>query len=178
MADKARNVRPHGRSSLRNATPGTYAIILQSRCHGNVRIGRNLEIEVEPGYYIYVGSAFGPGGVRARIARHFRTAERFHWHIDYLRGVVDPLEAWYSHATDRLEHRWAQLLDDAADMKAVTGFGCSDCRCRAHLFRTCAVPSFEDFRRLSGVELNRIFRPHGQQPLRSRQVRNEGKVME
>jgi len=44
--------------------PGTYALILRSEKRSRIQAGRWREIDVEPGYYIYVGSAFGPGGTR------------------------------------------------------------------------------------------------------------------
>ena len=77
--------------------PGTYALILQCDLNDRVQIGRLGEIELRPGYYIYVGSAFGPGGVKARVERHWRTDKRKHWHIDYLREHVTPVEAWISY---------------------------------------------------------------------------------
>jgi len=49
------------------------------------------KLDLLPGYYIYIGSAFGPGGVRARMLRHLRADKPKHWHIDYLR------EFCYSH---------------------------------------------------------------------------------
>ncbi|HHP7234280.1 MAG TPA: DUF123 domain-containing protein [Desulfobacterales bacterium] len=133
-----------------DSNPGTYVLILCSYRQGILKVGRWGEIDVEPGYYLYVGSAFGPGGVRARIERHFRTTKRHHWHIDYLRDVAEPMAAWYTHATERCEHRWAQLLGDTAGMIAITGFGCSDCRCRTHLYRSPVEPDFKRFCRAAG----------------------------
>jgi Uri superfamily endonuclease len=52
--------------------PGTYALILQYDSKASTQIGRWRQIDLEPGYYIYIGSAFGPGGVRARVSRHCR----------------------------------------------------------------------------------------------------------
>jgi Uri superfamily endonuclease len=139
-----------------DSTPGTYLLILRCRRRGVVQIGRWREIHVVPGYYLYAGSAFGPGGVRARIARHFRTTKRRHWHIDYLRDVAEPTAAWYTHATERCEHRWAQLLGDTAGMIAIPGFGCSDCRCRTHLYRSPAEPDFKRFCRAAGGGVARL----------------------
>jgi Uri superfamily endonuclease len=92
--------------------PGTYALILQSHTTARVQIGRWREIDVEPGYYIHIGSAFWPGGVRARISRHCRTDKPKHWHIDYLREFVIPIGVWVSYEPERLEHRWAQAFYD------------------------------------------------------------------
>ena len=53
-----------------NAQPGSYAPLLQADQQQTVRIGRLGQLTVEPGCYIYVGSALGPGGVRAQGGHH------------------------------------------------------------------------------------------------------------
>ena len=37
-----------------------------------------------PGRYVYCGSAYGPGGPGARIARHLRRDKAPRWHVDRL----------------------------------------------------------------------------------------------
>jgi len=113
---------------------GTYALILRSRSKATTQVGRWGRIDVEAGYYVYIGSAFGPGGVQARVSRHFRKEKRRHWHIDYLREFVSPIGAWYSHDGQRLEHIWARLLSDMSGMSSIGRFGSSDCNCQSHLF--------------------------------------------
>jgi len=135
---------------MMQSKPGTYALILQSHSNATAQIGRWGVLELEPGYYVYVGSAFGPGGVRARVSRHFRTLKAKHWHVDYLREFVTPVAAWYSHDPVRLEHEWARVLHDMPGVSPVQGFGCSDCACDAHLFRTARVPGFRRFTGLAG----------------------------
>ena len=113
--------------------PGTYVLILRADREAAVQVGRWGSIRVEPGYYLYVGSALGPGGVQARVERHFRRDKALRWHIDYLtsRGRVTGLALW---PADRdLECRIAGILTRSLD--GITGFGCSDCRCGTHLFR-------------------------------------------
>jgi Uri superfamily endonuclease len=122
--------------------PGTYALILQSHSTAMIQIGRWRQIDIQPGYYIYIGSAFGPGGVRARVSRHCRIDKPKHWHIDYLREFMTPLAVWVSYETERLEHQWAQACCDRVEMTAIPGFGCSDCRCYSHLFYALAAPDF------------------------------------
>jgi Uri superfamily endonuclease len=124
---------------------GTYALLLQSDCEAEVRVGRRSSLRVQPGYYVYVGSAFGPGGVKARVLRHCRESSTRHWHIDYLRGVTAPLGAWCGYQTRELEHRWAQSLAKLPDVSAVNGFGCSDCMCESHLFRSRTKSDFTRF---------------------------------
>jgi Uri superfamily endonuclease len=127
--------------------PGTYALVLQSQSNASVQVGRWGRLEIEPGYYVYVGSAFGPGGVSARVRRHCRKTKKKHWHIDYLRDTATPLVVWYSHTPIRLEHPWALALTKMAGTTPVVGFGCSDCGCDAHLFHTRTEPSLSRFGR-------------------------------
>ena len=130
---------------------GTYALVLQSRLETTIQIGRWRQIDIKRGYYVYVGSAFGPGGVRSRVTRHFRSDKPLRWHIDYLREILTPLVAWYSHHPDRLEHRWAQVFCDMGDMAPVKGFGCSDCNCHSHLFQTSERPDMARFANTAGA---------------------------
>jgi Uri superfamily endonuclease len=90
---------------------------------------------MQPGAYIYVGSAFGPGGLRARVSRHLRRNKKIHWHIDYLRQELPVLAVWYAEGDTTLEHTWAKAIGacNLASMP-VPGFGASDCRCASHLF--------------------------------------------
>ncbi len=57
-----------------------------------LEIGRLGSFNIIPGFYAYVGSAFGPGGLRARIRHHLESVAQPHWHIDYLLGYAEPVE--------------------------------------------------------------------------------------
>ena len=50
----------------------------------------------DAGDYVYAGSAFGPGGTRARVSRHLRTDKKPHWYIDRLsaRAACKDLKAY------------------------------------------------------------------------------------
>ena len=48
------------------AQPGTYALVMASDLETEIRIGSLGSCRVKPGYYAYVGSAFGPGGLAAQ----------------------------------------------------------------------------------------------------------------
>jgi Uri superfamily endonuclease len=132
---------------------GTYALILRSATRGELQVGRWGRLGLEVGYYIYVGSALGPGGVRARVLRHCRDRKPLHWHIDYLRQRVEPVCVWYRHSTANLEHRWARAAGELPSMSPIEGFGCSDCRCRAHLYRSGTRPDLAQFARAVGGSL-------------------------
>ena len=113
---------------------GTYLLLLEAEQEVGLMVGKLGRMVAAPGYYLYVGSAFGPGGVAARIRHHRKAAIRPHWHIDYLRTVARPVDAWcvYDH---RCEHEWAQLLmQDNNTVMPLHGFGSTDCGCATHLF--------------------------------------------
>jgi len=126
---------------------GTYAIIF--RCSGSERIavGRLGGWEFGNGYHVYVGSAFGPGGIRARVLRHHRGEKARHWHIDYLRDRMCFIEAWYSHDFERREHLWAGVMSSLNFPQHLKGFGSSDCDCFSHLFYAATRPRLSIFRR-------------------------------
>ncbi|MFW2853854.1 DUF123 domain-containing protein [Sphingomonas sp. TX0543] len=67
-----------------------------------VHLSRSLEFErpglrhrFEPGWYGYVGSARGPGGIRARIGPHLCAEKAVHWHIDSLTITADIVLAFF-----------------------------------------------------------------------------------
>lgn len=127
---------------------GTYALIFSANRQTQVAIGRLGILQLKPGFYIYIGSAFGPGGLKARIAHHSRIARRPHWHIDYLGPFLTLREIWYTEDPIHREHQWAQIVSDIRGMSApLAGFGSSDCRCQSHLFFRKNRPSINTFRK-------------------------------
>jgi Uri superfamily endonuclease len=133
--------------------PGTYALVLQSRSTATIQVARWGQLDLQEGYYIYVGSAFGPGGLRARVGRHFRKEKRKHWHIDYLRENVTPIQVWVCYEAKHLEHEWAQALNKMDEIFAIQGFGCSDCSCSSHLFHSSIELRPATFSEMVGVNL-------------------------
>jgi len=130
------------------ASGGCYVLVLQAPAAGLVQVGRLGTVALEAGYYLYVGSAFGPGGLRARVARHLRGRGRLHWHVDYLRRRLPLREAWFQPQLASAEHAWASALGRGRGMRAgPPGFGASDCDCATHLFFSPDPPSARDFAR-------------------------------
>ena len=127
---------------------GTYALVLHSDCTTTITVGRCGRLRLQQGCYIYVGSAFGPGGVEARVRHHRGISARPHWHIDYLRPELRLVEVWFTHDPEHREHQWAAIF---AAWRGTTvplpGFGASDCRCPSHLFHLIRPPEFKRFRR-------------------------------
>lgn len=109
-------------------------------------MGRRGKHDFAAGFYVYVGSAFGPGGVRARLAHHLRVSGNPHWHIDYLRQVAEVVQVWYSECGDKQEHQWAAAVAKVAGCQPMEpGFGASDCACATHLFYFNRQPSAGEF---------------------------------
>ena len=137
------------------ARPGTYALIMACDCEQQVEIGKLGRLDVRPGFYVYVGSAFGPGGLKARIAHHAKISARPHWHIDYLRSILPLNEVWYSYDSERHEHQWADAFNclRGATLPMV-GFGASDCICKSHLLVFSSMPSVRRFRDRLRAKLN------------------------
>jgi Uri superfamily endonuclease len=136
--------------------PGTYALILQNHCFAKPEVGRLGQISFAPGYYIYVGSARGPGGVKARVSRHCRALKPSRWHIDYLGKIMRPVWAWIRYDPNHLEHRWARMVSEMPHVSSIKRFGCSDCKCPTHLFHTTAIPDFDGFKRAAGGGVLRL----------------------
>ncbi|MGI9450820.1 MAG: GIY-YIG nuclease family protein [Geminicoccaceae bacterium] len=85
------------------------------------------------GYYAYAGSAYGPGGIRARCRRHLQRPATQRWHIDWLTRSADDVQAVaFPGGT---ECRLMETLVECAKARIpILGFGSSDCRqCQAHL---------------------------------------------
>jgi Uri superfamily endonuclease len=96
---------------------------------------RNARWHVEPGFYGYAGSACGPGGLKARVARHLASTKRLHWHIDHLTVGAASISALISPGAFECALVERLLASGVFDLPH-PGFGSSDCRrCRSHLLR-------------------------------------------
>ncbi|MDP6406883.1 MAG: DUF123 domain-containing protein [Alphaproteobacteria bacterium] len=98
-----------------------------------------------PGRFLYAGSARGPGGLRARLARHLRRQKPRHWHLDWLTSAPPALVRICGFATFETAGE-CDLVDWLKTQTAapITGFGASDCRrCAAHLVGLDAGPRLD-----------------------------------
>ena len=111
-------------------TAGSYILLLKLPSEQTLTVGRLPARYFPRGYYAYVGS--GMGGLEARINRHFRNNKKLHWHIDYILKKAYIIGIFLCEADNRMECAITQSLSHQFDW--VPGFGCSDCRCRSHLF--------------------------------------------
>lgn len=117
--------------------PGAYALLLRLTEPVEAPARAFPSAILAPGTYLYAGSAWGPGGIRARVLRHARRGKARHWHIDSLTEVADLVGVLAFPGG-----RECGLIERARALRGtsvpIPGFGSSDCRsCAAHLL---AVP--------------------------------------
>ena len=116
-------------------TKGTYLISLKLDISKTIRVGKLGKFNFHSGLYFYVGSACGPGGLRARIKRHLKINKKMHWHIDYLRDRANIEKIIYSLNGTPRECDWSRFLQTHSKyLLLINNFGASDCRCATHLF--------------------------------------------
>ena len=112
---------------------GAYLLLLW--LERPVRLAGSNPARLQPGWYVYAGSAKGSGGIGARLRRHFAREKRLHWHIDRLTVDAASIAALAVAGGDECE-LVACLLGDPAFTAAAKGFGNTDCRvCESHLLR-------------------------------------------
>ena len=135
--------------------PGIDALVLECRWTGSVRIGRLGTQELPPGFYVYVGSAYGPGGVAARKEHHRQIANRRHWHMNYLWPACDLLAVGFRTDTASQEHAWAYAVARLSSAAVpMPSFGSSNCQCKAHLFWFARLPSVRTLRQRVKTKLD------------------------
>jgi Uri superfamily endonuclease len=119
------------------ADPGAYLLAIDLPRKLVLEIAALSSPALAPGRYVYCGSAYGPGGPRARIARHLKKDKSPRWHVDRLTlaGHVSRIAVLRGGSECAL---MAGLRTLPGVSLPVAGFGSSDCRvCPAHL---AAVP--------------------------------------
>lgn len=114
------------------ASGGAYLLYFAVEFPLALAIPRLGDPILNPGGYVYAGSAWGPGGLRARVARHLRSDKPRRWHVDHLAVGCRMARVFPG-------GRECALVADLSAAGAtfpVRGFGSSDCRgCEAHLLR-------------------------------------------
>ena len=124
---------------------GLYVLLIDLN-GGWYRVGRLFEGDLPGGLYVYIGSAWGPGGLGGRVARHIRRGKMRHWHIDWITSDERArVIIVYLFPGLRGEDRLYRALEPIGEC-VVPGFGSSDTRgSRCHFLRLRAnVDSLED----------------------------------
>jgi Uri superfamily endonuclease len=114
--------------------PGAYVLEFRLRRAVVVRAGSLGVLTIGPGRLRYYGSARGPGGLRARVARHLDpSSRRDRWHVDRLSRVARVERVLIELGGDECELVRRDLATGRWRV-AAKGFGSSDCRiCPSHL---------------------------------------------
>ncbi len=112
---------------------GSYLLLFEVREQFAVKVGRLGRCQFKSGAYVYSGSAFGPGGLKARVTRHVRLRKKRHWHIDYVRSRMTLGQVLCAVGT-REECDWSERFEESGLQMPVAKFGSSDCQCHSHFF--------------------------------------------
>lgn len=124
------------------ALPGTYLLLFHNRINQAIEIGKIGTMEVQQGYYLYVGSAFGSGGIKARVNRHIRQDKTLKWHIDYLRSHCCLERVFINYSANKQESNWVEKLQQQSSFSTgFNGFGASDSHHSSHLFFSPSLPT-------------------------------------
>lgn len=115
--------------------PGAYVLIVELATETTVQLPKRQGLVLPKGRYLYCGSAKGPGGIKARVARHMRRDKPIRWHIDQLTSAGRVNGAWVFPNGNECE-----LVRSLSVLPVpIPGFGSSDCpRCASHLL-ACPV---------------------------------------
>ncbi len=120
---------------------GTYALLLELIPGTEITVGRLGTFLFPAGYYVYIGSAFGGGGLAARLARHHRRYKKLFWHIDYLLAHARIVDITTDASGKRLECAWARMMLGMPGVRIVARrLGASDCKCPSHLLFLGSTP--------------------------------------
>ena len=134
---------------------GTYILVGHTNRPMDIAVGRLGQLKGAPGFYAYVGSAFGKGGIKSRIRHHLRPVARPHWHFDYLHDHLTVTQIWFCLDSCSREHDWARILRLLPGSRVpLAGFGASDCTCVSHLVCWPVAPSVYRFRRRARQQID------------------------
>lgn len=113
---------------------GAYALVISLGAPAEF-LHKGRVHSLPSGCYIYAGSARGPGGIAARLRRHFRPEKKPHWHVDRLTLVADEVRAFALEGASECGIV-ARLSGLPGFRHPLSGFGSSDCpACRSHLLQ-------------------------------------------
>ncbi len=112
---------------------GAYIVFFSMKENKNIAVGKLGDVFFEAGNYLYMGSAYGKGGLKSRLKRHCQINAIKHWHFDYIRpfATLDKIEAYINGNECELVDKY--IRNDKAQ-SYYKGLGSSDCtKCKSHL---------------------------------------------
>jgi Uri superfamily endonuclease len=137
---------------------GVYCLIFENQAC-KLKIGKKGEFSFASGFYIYVGSALGSGGLK-RVKRHIDFSRnkdgnkdrKPRWHVDYLH--LSPAFRLVSAVCASTSSKLECTLSSRIGGDSVFGFGCTDCTCNSHLFYRKKSPIDEITEVFKSLELS------------------------
>jgi Uri superfamily endonuclease len=109
---------------------GSYILFIEVKEDIEIVIGKLGKLIFKKGFYVYVGSALN--NLESRINRHLKSDKKIHWHIDYLLKHADIIDVFFKERSKKEECKISNEFEKR--LKYLKGFGCSDCKCKSHLF--------------------------------------------
>ena len=110
---------------------GVYVLLVRLPRAAELPVGSTTRA-LPAGYYAYIGRALN--SLSGRLARHLRTKEVRHWHVDALLGAGQVVDIQLRFSEDpATECRTAVDVAAWPEATLVPGFGASDCHCSSHL---------------------------------------------
>ncbi len=122
---------------------GAYVLVIDTGKAVSMKI-RGRANRLPPGRYLYCGSAWGPGGIRARVGRHLKKGKSLRWHIDRLtvKGQIRNVIVAPGGSECAL---FENLFALPGAEVPIPGFGSTDCRrCPSHLLRLADTATIAD----------------------------------
>ena len=110
---------------------GAYLILIEIDVYTETHAGSLGKVVLEPGYYVYVGSAMRC--LAARMRRHLSKRKKTRWHIDYITNFSTSITAIPIKSAGRIECALAEQIMRISH-HSIPNFGSSDCRCPSHLY--------------------------------------------
>jgi len=109
---------------------GSYILVMELLIERKMMIGKKKIYTFPAGWYVYIGSAMN--GIGQRVKRHLSSDKKRHWHIDYFLQHAQIKEVFFKESSIKEECSIARKF--IGSCAGYTGFGCSDCSCKSHLF--------------------------------------------
>ena len=130
------SIQPGAIINFTNELKGSYILFIRINQIIPVII-RNKIVQLKSGYYLYVGSAFGAGGLSSRLHRHIRKIKKKHWHIDQITmSQYSSVEGIGISIDKRSECEISHVFSRMESIIPIKGFGNSDCdTCKSHFFK-------------------------------------------
>lgn len=110
---------------------GVYCLIIWLISNQKIKIGKLGKIDFKRGFYCYVGS--GLNNLEKRIERHLGKGKKKRWHIDYFLQTGKIIAVKKIETSKKLECLLGKKIMKIANSN-IKGFGCSDCKCKSHLY--------------------------------------------